>query len=101
MSTFMFIWVSLPPTEIKPVRNSVASSGRTLARKVGAFNFRGTLRMLFCASYISSLKTHFSVLGYIMLSFGRILVSMGVVGHPLSYPMDTRDSFSWGKVADA
>jgi hypothetical protein len=69
--------------------------GQVLARKDGALNVRCTLRMRFCASYISSFKTLFSILGYIMLSFGRIWVSMGVVRHPASYPMGTRD-FSLG-----
>jgi hypothetical protein len=64
-----------------------------LARKDGALNIRCILRMRFCASNISSFKTLFSVLGYIMLSFGRIWVSMGVVIHPASYSMGTRDSF--------
>jgi hypothetical protein len=48
-----------------------------------------------CVSYISSFKTLFSILGYIMLGFGRIWVSMGVVKHPASYPLGTRDS-PWG-----
>jgi hypothetical protein len=54
-----------------------------LARKDGALNVRCTLRMRFCASYISSFKTFFSILGYTVLSFGRIWVSIGVVRHPV------------------
>jgi len=34
-----------------------------------------------------------------MLSFGRICVTVGVVRHPASYPMSTRDSFSGDKAA--
>jgi len=100
-STFMFIWFSLLRIDLKPVRNSNARFGRTLARKDGALNVRCTLRMRFCASYISSFKTRFSILGYIILSFGRIWVSMGVVRHPASYPMGTRESFPGGKAAEA
>jgi hypothetical protein len=98
-STFMFIWISLLRIDPKPVRNSNAKFRRILARKDGALNVRCTLRMRFCSSYISSLKTLFSILGYIMLSIGRIWVSMGVVKHPSSYPNGTRDSFPGGKVA--
>jgi len=36
-----------------------------------------------------------------MLSFGRIWVSVGVVRHPASYPMGTRDYFLGGKAAAA
>jgi hypothetical protein len=99
VSTFMFIWISLLRIDVKPVRNSIASSGRILATKDGVLNVRCTLRMRFCASCISSFKILFSVLGYIVLNFGRIWVSMGVVRHPASYPMGTRDSFSGSKAA--
>jgi hypothetical protein len=95
----MFMWISLLRIDLKSVRNSSANVERILARKDGALNVRCTLRMRFCASYNSSFKTLFSVLGYIMLSFGRIWVSMGVVRHPASYPMGIRDSFSGGKAA--
>jgi hypothetical protein len=65
-----------------------------LARKYGARNVRCTLRMRFWASYISSFKTLlFSILGYIMLSFGSIWVSVGVVRQPTSNPMGTRETF--------
>jgi hypothetical protein len=89
----MFMWISLLRIDLKPVRNSSARFGHILARKDGAHNVRCTLRMRFSASCISSFKTFFSILFYIMLSFGRICVSMGVVKHPASYPMGTRDSF--------
>jgi hypothetical protein len=91
----MFIWFSLHRIDLKPFRNSSGRFGRILARKDGALNFRCTLRMRFCASCISSFNTLFSILGYIMLSFEGIWVSMGVVRHPASYPMGTRD-FSLG-----
>jgi hypothetical protein len=81
------------------VRNSSASFGRILATKDGALNGRCTLRMRFCASYISSFKTLFSVLGYIMLGFERMWVGMGVVKHSSSYPMGTRDFFPGGGAA--
>jgi hypothetical protein len=89
----MFTWISLHRFDVKPVRNSTARFGRILTRKDGALNVRSTLRMRFCAAYISSFKILFSVLGYIMLSFERIWVSMGVVRHPASYPMGL---FPWG-----
>jgi hypothetical protein len=89
----MFIWISLLRIDLKPVRNSSARFESILARKDGALNVRCTLHMRFCASYISSFKTLFSILGYIMLSFGNIWVSMGVVRHPASYPMGTKVSF--------
>jgi hypothetical protein len=41
------------------------------------------------------------MLCYIMLSFGRIWVIVGVVGHPTLYPMSNRDSFPGGEVAGA
>jgi hypothetical protein len=85
----------------KPVRNSSARLGRVLTRKDGALNVRCTLRMRFCASYISSFKTLFSILVYIMLSFERLWVGMGVVRHPPSYPTGIRDAFSGGKAAGA
>jgi hypothetical protein len=45
---------------------------------------------------------HFSLYWVILLlRFGRIWVSMGVVIHPASYPMGTRDSFPGGKAAGA
>jgi hypothetical protein len=97
----MFIWISLLHIDLKPVRNSSERFGHILARKDGALNVRCTLRMQFCASYISSFKALFSILGYIMLGFERIWVSMGVVRHPTSYPMGTRDSFPGGKAAGA
>jgi hypothetical protein len=100
-STFMFIWISLLRVDLKPVRNSSARFGRILARKDGALNVRCALNVRFWASYISSFKTIFSMLGYIMLSFGRIWVSMGVVRHPSSYRMVTRDYFPGGKAAGA
>jgi hypothetical protein len=65
-STFMFIWISLLCIDLKPVRNSSARFVWILARKDGALNVRCTMRMRFCASYISSFKTLFSVLGYII-----------------------------------
>jgi hypothetical protein len=77
----------------------IAIKSKYLARKDGAPNVRCTLRMRFCASYISSFKTLFSILGYITLSFGRIRVSVCVVRHPASYPLGTRDSFPGGKAA--
>jgi hypothetical protein len=92
-STLMFIRISLLRIDPKPVRNSSASFGRMLARNDGALNVRCTLRMRFCASYISSFKTLFSILGYIMLIFERIWFSMGIMRHPASYPVGTRDSF--------
>jgi hypothetical protein len=100
-STFMFIWISLLCIHLKPAQNSSARFGCILARKNGALNVRCTLCMQFYASYISSFKTLFSILDYIMLSFGRLWVSMGIVRHPTSYPMGTRDSFPGGKVAGA
>jgi hypothetical protein len=87
--------------EWKPVRNNRARCGRILARKDGTLNVRCTLRMRFCASYIDSFKTLFSVLGYIMLSFGRMWVTVGVVIRPASYPMGTRDPFPGGKAPGA
>jgi hypothetical protein len=93
----MFIWISLHHIDLKPIRNSSARFGRISAGKDDAFNVRCTLRMRFCASYIFSFKIFFSVLGYIMLSSGRIWVSMVVVRHPASYPMGIRDSFPGGK----
>jgi len=69
----MFIWISLLRIDVKPVRRSSARFGRILARKYGALNVSCTLRMRFCASYISSFKTLFSILRHIMLSFGRLL----------------------------
>jgi hypothetical protein len=93
----MFIWISLLCIDSKPVRNSSARFGRILASKDDVLNARCTLRMRFCASYISSSKTLFSILGYIMLSFGKMWVSMGgVVRHPGSYPVGNRDSFPVG-----
>jgi hypothetical protein len=89
-STSMFIWNSLFCFDLKPVRNSSARFRRIMD---GALNVRCTLRMRFCASYISSFKKLFSLLCYVMLGFGRIWVSMGVVRHPASYPMGTRDIF--------
>jgi hypothetical protein len=97
----MFVWISLLRIDLQPVRSSRARFRRILARKYGALDIRCTLRMRFCASYISSYKTLFSVLGYIMLSFGRLLVSVGVVRHPASYPMGTRDCFPGGKAVGA
>jgi hypothetical protein len=95
----MFTWISLYRIDLKPVRNSSARFGRILARKEDALNVRCTLRMRFCVSYISSFKTFFSLLCYIMSSFGRIWGSMGVVRHPGSYTMGTKNSFPGGKVA--
>jgi hypothetical protein len=100
-STFMFIWISLLRIDLKPVRNSSARFGRIVARKDSPLNVRCTLRMRFCASFISSFNTLFSILGYIMLSFGKIWVSLGVVKHPASYPVGTRDLFPGGKAAGA
>jgi hypothetical protein len=80
----MFIWISLLCIDLKPVRNSSARFGCILARKDDALNVRCTLHMWFFTSYISSFKTLFSILVYIMLSFERIWVSMGVVRHPAS-----------------
>jgi hypothetical protein len=97
----MFIWISLLLIDLKPVRNSSARFGCIFARKDGALNVLCTLRMRLCASYISCFKTLFSILGYIMLGFESIWVSMGVVRHFSSYPMDTRDSFLGGKAAGA
>jgi hypothetical protein len=97
----MFIRISLLRIDLKPVRNSSARFGRILARKDGVLNVRCTLRMRFCASHTSSFKTLFSILGYIMLGFERIWVSMGVVRHPASYQIGTRDSFPGGKAAEA
>jgi hypothetical protein len=94
MSTCMFIWISLLRIDLKPVGNSIARFGRILARMDDALNVRCTRRMRFWVSYISSFKTLFSILGYIMLSFGRMWVSVGVVRNTASYPMGTRDSFS-------
>jgi hypothetical protein len=94
--TFMLIWIFLLRIDLKPIRNRSARFGRILATKDGTPNVRCTLHMRFCASSISSFKTLFSKLVYIMLSFGRIWVSMGVVRHPASYPMGIRDSFSVG-----
>jgi hypothetical protein len=91
----MFIWISLLRIDLKPVRSCSSRFGSILARKYGALNVRCTLRMRFCASYIS-FKMLFSILGYIMLSFGRIWVSVGVVRHPASYPLGTRNSFPGG-----
>jgi hypothetical protein len=97
----MFVWISLLRIDLKPVRNSSARFGRILARKDGALNVRCTLCMRFCASYIFSFNALFSILGYIMLSFVRIWVSMSVVRHAASYPRGTRDSFRGGKAAGA
>jgi hypothetical protein len=97
----MFIWISLLRIDLKPVRNSSARFGCMLPKKDGSLNFRCALHMRFCAPYISSFKTLFSALGYIMLSFGRLWVSMGVVRHLTSYPMGTRDSFPGRKAAGA
>jgi hypothetical protein len=72
-----------------------------LVRKDGALYVRCTLRMRFCTALISSFKSLFSMLGYIMLGFERLWVTMGVVKHPASYPMCTRDSFRGDKVAGA
>jgi hypothetical protein len=96
----MFIWISLPRIDLKPVRNSSARFGRILARKNGALNVRCTLCMRFCASYMSFNK-HFPILGYIMLSSGRIWVSMAVVRHPASCPMGTKDPSPGAKAAEA
>jgi hypothetical protein len=71
-STFMFIWISLIRMDLKPVRNSSARFGRILARKEGALNVQCSLHVRFYASCISSFKTLFSILGYILLSFGGI-----------------------------
>jgi hypothetical protein len=79
----MFILIALVDIDLKPVRNSSAKFEHMLARKDGALNIRCTLHMLFFASYISS-KTLFSLLGYIMLDFERMWVSMSVVRHPAS-----------------
>jgi hypothetical protein len=97
----MFVWISLLRIDLKPVRNISATFGRILARKDGALNVRCTLRMRLCASYISSFETLFSILTYIMLDFGGIWFSMGVVRHPASYPVVNRDSFPEGKAAGA
>jgi hypothetical protein len=97
----MFICISLLRVDLKALRNSSARFVRILARKDGALNVRCTLRMPFCASYIFSFKTVFSILVYIMLSFGRIWVSVGVVRHTVSYPMCTRGSFPGGKASEA
>jgi hypothetical protein len=97
----MLIWISLLRIDLKPVRNSSACLVRILAKNDGALNVRCTLRMRFCASYISPFKALFSGLRYIMLSFGRIWVSVGVVRHPATYPMGIRDSSLGGKAAGA
>jgi hypothetical protein len=97
----MFIWIALLRIDLKPGQSSSARFGYVLARKDGALNVRCTLRMRFCASYISSFKALFSILVYIMLSSERILVSMGVVRHPASYLVGTRDSFRGGKTVGA
>jgi hypothetical protein len=97
----MFIWISLLRIDLKLIRNSSARFGRILGRNYSALNVGCTLRMRFCASCISSFKTLFSILGYIMLSFGRIWVSMGVVRHPASYPMGTGGFFPEDKAAGA
>jgi hypothetical protein len=55
--------------------------------------------MRFFASYISSFKTLFSILDYIMFGFERIRVNMGVMTHHASYPMDIRGSFGGGIAA--
>jgi hypothetical protein len=96
-----FIWISLLRIDLKPVRNSSVSFGRILARNDSTLNVRCTLRIRFCASYVSFFKALFSVLVYIMLSFGRIWVCMGVMRPRYSYPMGTKDSFIWGKAAEA
>jgi hypothetical protein len=85
----MFIWILLLRIDLKPVRNSSARLGHILARKDGALNVRCTLRMRFCAPYVSSFKTLFSILAYIMLSFGRIWISVGV--------LSTQPSIQWVK----
>jgi hypothetical protein len=95
MSTFMFIWISFLRIDLKPVRNSSARFGRILARKDGAINVRYTLHMRFCASYISSFKTLFSILGYIVLSFERIWVSMGVRETPSLLSNGYQGLFPW------
>jgi hypothetical protein len=97
----MFVWISLLRIDLKPVRNSSARFRRILARKDGALNVQCTLLMRFCASYVSSFKKLFPVLGYIVLSFGSIGVSMRVVIYPASYPMGTGDYFPGGKAAGA
>jgi hypothetical protein len=98
-STFMFIWISILHIDLKPVRSGSARFGHILAREYSALNVLCTLCMQFCASYISSFKTLFSMLGYVMLSVGRIWVGVGVVRHPASYPLGTMDSFPGGKAA--
>jgi hypothetical protein len=95
----MFICISLLRIDVKRIRSSSARFGLVLARTYGDVNVRCTLRMRLCASYISTFKTLFTILDYIMLGFGRICVNMGVVRHPASYPVGTRDSFPGGKVA--
>jgi hypothetical protein len=81
MSTLMLIWISLLRIDPKPVRNSSASFEHILAITDGALNVRCTLHMRFCASYISSFKTLFSILGYIMSIFENVWVSVGVMRH--------------------
>jgi hypothetical protein len=97
----MFIWISLLRIDLKPIRSSNARFVPILARKYGTLDVHCTLRMRFYASYIFSFNTLFSILGYIMLSFGRIWVDVGVLRHPACYPMGIRDSFPGGKAAGA
>jgi hypothetical protein len=99
MSTFILIWISLLRMDLKPVRICSVRFGRILARKCGALNVRCTLRMRFCASYISSFKTLLSVLGCIMLSFGRIWVSVGAV-RPSLLSNGYQGLFPGGKTAE-
>jgi hypothetical protein len=101
ISTFIFIWISLVHIDLKPIRSSRAIFGRILARNYGVLNVRCALLMRFYTSYISSFKTLFSILGHIMLCFGRIWVIVGVVKHPVSYPVSTKDIFPGCKAAEA
>jgi hypothetical protein len=99
----MFIWILLLLIYLKPVRNSSARFGSILAIKDGALNVRCILRMRFCASYISSFKTLFSILGYVMLRCVEFWMEMGQCGcseTPASHPMGTRDSFPVVKAAE-
>jgi hypothetical protein len=65
-----------------------------LARKDGALNFRCTLRKQFCASYISSFKTIFSILCYV--EFWKDMVQYACIETPSLLSNGYQELFPWG-----
>jgi hypothetical protein len=92
---------SLLRVDLKPVRSSIARFGLYWLERTVPLTFDVRCARGF-AHPTSPLLRHFSLYWVILLlSFGRIWVSMSVVRQPASYPMGTRDSFPGGKAAGA